>query len=84
MARLLPDEHISRDDMRGYRIFIWSEDHPYPPHVHVGRSRRVSDWRIDSLECIDGDGFTSSELRGQHTILRKYLPIICKFHEHWQ
>ena len=70
MATLLPDDRVSRDDLKGHRIFIYSHDHPHPPHVHVGKADRVSDWRLDPLTCLDRDGFSASEIKDQRKLLR--------------
>lgn len=71
--------------MRGYRVFLWSHDHPVPPHVHVGKRERVSDWRLESLECVDPDGFSAVEISEQRRLLRRYRDtILVKWKEHWR
>ena len=52
VRRLVPDRrHFSatpenwpdlRRQLKRYRIFIFSHDHPHPPHVHFGRKKRFS------------------------------------------
>jgi hypothetical protein len=69
MATLLPNDEISSNDLRGYRVFIFSHDHPHPPHVHFGKGRRYSSWDIVSAECSDSDHFSKTELREQRRIL---------------
>jgi hypothetical protein len=63
MATLLPNDEVSREDLRGYRIFIWSHDHPHPPHVHFRKGKQVSSWDLESGTCVDEDGFSSSDIR---------------------
>ncbi len=85
MATLLPDENVSRDDAKGHRIFIYSHDHPHPPHVHVGKGTRVSEWRLETMTCIDADGFSAPEIKGQRKILLEHRESIWeRWHVHWQ
>lgn len=85
MATLLPDDKITREDLHGYRVFIWSHDHPIPPHVHLGRMNRVSSWNLQTQTCEDEDGFSPSELRQQRTILQRFADQIWeRWHDHWQ
>ena len=85
MATLLPNHEVNRDALKGYRIFIFSHDHPHPPHVHIGKGRRFSSWDLISLACVDADGFSSSEIRVQRTILAEHREAVWRsWHEHWQ
>ncbi|HEX8325723.1 MAG TPA: DUF4160 domain-containing protein [Tepidisphaeraceae bacterium] len=85
MATLLPNTRVSAHALLGYRIFIWSHDHPIPPHVHFGKQDRVSSWDIQTLECTAPDGFDRSELRDQKRLLTKYQDaILDAWHEHWK
>ena len=85
MATLLPNTHVSSQDLLGYRIFIYSHDHPHPPHVHFGKQNRVSSWDIVTLECVEKDGFDRSELRDQKRLLVRYRDeILSAWHEHWK
>lgn len=84
MATLLPDENISSRQIRGYRIFVFSHDPPHPPHVHVRKGKRFSSWDITLMICVDGGGFSSTELAVQRTILEKYRDVIWRnWHAHW-
>jgi hypothetical protein len=85
MATLLPNTEVKRDALKGYRIFIFSHDHPHPPHVHFGKGKRVSSWDLATGAAIEEDGFSSSEIREQRTILTKFRdPIWRAWHAHWQ
>ena len=85
MATLLPDDQVTAHDLRGYRIFVFSHDHPHPPHVHLGKGNRYSSWDLITLECVDRGGFSPSEIRTQRIILVKYLDAIWRnWHAHWQ
>ena len=85
MPTLLPNEDVPRHALKGYRIFIFSHDHPHPAHVHFGKGRRVSSWDLVTVMCIDEGGFSSSEIREQRTILVEYRDEIWgAWHEHWQ
>jgi hypothetical protein len=48
--------------LKGYRIFIFSHDHPHPPHVHFGKRKRFSSWDLVLLTCVSKDGFWSREI----------------------
>jgi hypothetical protein len=85
MATLLPNDEVPRDALKGYRIFIFSHDHPHPPHVHFGKGRRFSSWDLASGECRDEGDFSSSEIRTQSKILETYRDAIWRsWNEHWQ
>jgi hypothetical protein len=85
MATLLPNDEVPRRGLKGYRVFIFSHDHPHPPHVHIGKDRRFSSWDLPSGECRDEDGFSSSEIRKQHTLLETHRDAILRsWHDHWQ
>ena len=85
MATLLPNDEVPRHALHGYRIFIYSHDHPHPPHVHFGKGHRVSSWDLVTAECTEEDGFSSSEIREQCTILAEYLDAIWRaWHDHWE
>jgi hypothetical protein len=85
MATLLPNDEVPRDALKGYRIFIFSHDHPHPPHVHFGKGRRFSSWDLVTGEVRDEDGFSSSDIRTQSKILETYRDAIWRsWNEHWQ
>lgn len=85
MATLLPNDDVSRTALRGYRIFIYSHDHPHPPHVHFGKRRRVSAWDLTTRTCRDEDGFSSREIAEQRTLLETYADAIWNsWNAHWQ
>ena len=85
MAVLLPNDEVSREQLRGYRIFVWSQDHEHPPHVHVRKGRDYSTWDLRSLKCTESGGFSSSELRSQRKILQEFRdPIARSWHAHWK
>lgn len=85
MATLLPNDEVPRRALHGYRVFIFSHDHPYPPHVHFGKGRRYSSWDLVTGLCHDEDGFSSSDLRLQATILKAHHDAILRsWHDHWQ
>jgi Domain of unknown function (DUF4160) len=85
MATLLPNANITSHQVKGYRIFIFSHDHPHPPHVHFGRKKRFSSWDIQELICTDRDGFSKSELAVQRELLLQYLnEVLQSWQEHWQ
>jgi hypothetical protein len=85
MATLLPNDQVGRDVLKGYRVFIWSHDHPHPAHVHFGKGSRVSSWDLATADCEDEDGFSSSEIRVQARILEEFRDVIWdSWHEHWQ
>lgn len=85
MATLLPNDEVSRDALKGYRIFIFSHDHPHPPHVHFGKGRRVSSWDLVTATCQGNDGFSSSELRDQGRILVEHRDAVWRsWHAHWE
>ena len=85
MPTLLPNDEVSREDLRGYRIFIWSHDHPHPPHVHFRKGKQVSSWDLDSQHCVDEDGFSSSDIRDQAKILTDRRDAILRsWNAHWQ
>ena len=84
MATLLPNARVAHDRLRGYRIFVFSHDHPHPAHVHFGKSKRFSGWDILSVECTDRDGFSSADLALQRELLVQYQQeILESWHEHW-
>src|ERR1700722_121063 len=39
MATLLPNSSVSRQKLKGYRVFVFSHDHPLPAHIHFGKRR---------------------------------------------
>jgi hypothetical protein len=81
----LPKYEVPRDALRGYRIFIFSHDHPHPPHVHFGKGKRVSSWDLMTGAVVDAGGFSSSELREQRKMLIEYSDAIRRsWNEHWQ
>lgn len=85
MPTLLPNDEVTREQVLGYRIFIWAHDHPHPPHVHFGKRRRASSWDLTTRRCVDPDGFSASEVREQGRILATYLDAILRsWHAHWQ
>lgn len=85
MATLLPDESVTRAQLQGYRVFIYSHDHPHPAHVHLGKRKRISDWDLASMQCVDPDGFSKSEIAEQRKLLRKHGDRIWRnWHAHWQ
>ena len=85
MATLLPNDEVPRDALKGYRIFIFSHDHPHPPHVHFGKGRQVSSWDLDSATCEDDGGFAASDLRDQRKILVDHQDAIWRsWDAHWQ
>ena len=85
MANLLPDTRITRAQLKGYRIFLFSHDHPHPPHVHFGKRKRVSAWDLTSVECRDEDGFSSREIAEQRTLLIRYEDAIWRnWYAHWK
>jgi len=85
LATLLPNAKVPRSRLRGYRVFVYSHDHPVPPHVHVGKGVRVSDWRLDDLKCVDPDGFDRSETLAQQKLLKEFFDeIIEAWREHWE
>jgi hypothetical protein len=85
MATLLPNFRVSRRQLKNYRVFIFSHDHPYPPHVHFGKRKRYSSWHINLLQCVDDDGFSASDIAVQRSLLVEYRDEIIKsWHEHWQ
>lgn len=85
MATLLPNEAVTASALRGCRIFIFSHDHPHPPHIHIGKKRRTSKWELAALECIDPDGFSSSELRTQRKMLETWqLEIWRAWNAYWE
>jgi hypothetical protein len=85
MATLLPNDDVSAAQLHGYRIFIYSHDHPHPPHVHVRRGRQVSSWDLATLECVAEDGFSSSDIRLQRTILTEHRDAVLRsWNAHWQ
>jgi hypothetical protein len=84
MATLLPNSRVARRVMKGYRVFLFSHDHPHPPHIHVGKRKRYSSWNLDRLECVDGGGFSMRELSLQRSLLvEQRQEIIRSWHEHW-
>jgi hypothetical protein len=85
VATLLPNAEVSRSALRGYRVFIFSHDHPHPPHVHFGKGRRFSSWDVVTAACIDEDGFSSADIRQQRKMLVEHRDAIVRsWHEHWQ
>lgn len=85
MATLLPNAEVTSSELRGYRIFIFSQDHPHPPHVHVGKGKRFSSWNLTSVWCADPDGFSSQELRVQRTIISENIEAIWRtWNDYWQ
>jgi hypothetical protein len=85
MATLLPDENVGASELHGYRIFVFSHDHPRPSHVHVGKGKRYSSWNIMTLQCTDSGGFPSSDIRIQRTILSAHIEAVRRsWHAHWQ
>ena len=85
MATLLPNEEVAAAQLHGYRVFIYSHDHPHPPHVHFRKATLVSSWDLVTLECIDRGGFSSSEIRLQARILLEYREAIFRsWNAHWQ
>lgn len=85
MATLLPNDRVGRSELRGYRVFVFSHDHPHPAHVHFGKGTRVSSWDLVAKAWRDGDGFSPAEIREQRMILRELAPEIWRsWHAHWQ
>jgi hypothetical protein len=85
MATLLPNSRIGSQYLKGYRVFLFSHDHPHPPHVHFGRRKTFSSWDLTRLECTDAGGFTSRELAVQKSLLATYRDeIVRSWHEHWK
>ena len=85
MATLLPNDEVPRSQLKGYRVFIFSHDHPHPPHVHFGKGRRFSSWDLSSATCVQSGGFSSSEIRVQRTILLDLGDVIWRaWNDHWQ
>lgn len=85
MATLLPNSRITRRQLRGYRVFIFSHDHPHPPYVHFGKRRRYSSWDLILLQCIDRDGFSASDISVQEALLIEFREAILEsWHEHWR
>jgi hypothetical protein len=85
MATLLPNRRVPVSELQGYRIFIFSHDHPHPPHIHVGKKGRTSKWHLVTLECTSPDGFSSPELRVQRKILlTKRLEIWRAWDAYWK
>lgn len=85
MAVLLPNAAVRQAKMRGYRIFVWSHDHPHPPHVHVRKGTSYSTWLLPELRCIDPGDFDSSEIRAQSKLLREFhAELLRSWHDHWQ
>ena len=86
MAKLLPNDDVPPDALRGYRVFVWWHDHPHPAHVHLGKGRRVSSWQIaPTIECLDEDGFSGADIREQRKLLVEHHEAIWRvWHEHWQ
>ena len=85
MAVLLPNEEVSQAQMRGYRIFVWSQDHENPPHVHVRKGKSYSTWTLRPLKLVDRGEFSSSDIRLQRKLLRDfYDPIVRSFDAHWK
>jgi hypothetical protein len=71
--------------LKGYRIFIFSHDHPHPPHVHFGKRKRVSSWDLTLKICHEEDGFSATEIREQRRMLIDLQDAIWRsWHEHWQ
>ncbi len=85
MSILFPNEEVSRDQMKGYRIFIWSHDHPHPPHVHLRKGKAYSTWDLRDLTCVNRGEFSSSELRAQAKLLQELHPAVLRsWHGYWQ
>src|SRR5450432_4159450 len=85
MATLLPDAQITRTQLKGYRVFLFSQDHPHPPHVHFGERQRISAWDLTSRACRDEDGFSSREIAEQRTLLVTYADAIWRnWNAYWQ
>lgn len=85
MAVLLPNEEVSQDQMRGYRIFVWSQDHENPPHIHVRKGKDFSTWNLRPLKPIDRGEFSSSDMRLQRKLLLEfYDQIMRSFDAHWK
>jgi hypothetical protein len=84
MATLLPNSSVSRQKLKGHRVFVFSHDHPLPAHIHFGKRRRFSSWDIQQLKCTDPDNFSTSELAVQRSLLIQYAEeILRSWHEHW-
>jgi hypothetical protein len=85
VATLLPNDEVTRSAVQGYRVFIFSHDHPHPPHVHFGKGRRYSSWDLVTGQCQDEGGFSAAEIRRQRKILTEHRDAIWRsWHEHWQ
>jgi hypothetical protein len=85
MATLLPNDEVTDAALHGYRIFIFSHDHPHPPHVHLRKGRRFSSWDFESLMCISRGGFSSPEIALQRRILTEFQGAIRRsWHAHWE
>jgi hypothetical protein len=63
MPYLLPNDEVSRDQLKGYIIFLWAHDHPHPAHVHIRKGRCRSAWDLSTLRCVHRGNFSSSEIR---------------------
>lgn len=85
MPILLPNQEVSRDQFKGYSVFMWSQDHRHPPHVHVRKGDRYSTWHLLSLDCLDAGEFSSSEVRHQRKLLQQFHEqVIRSWNDHWQ
>jgi hypothetical protein len=85
MPTLLPNQEVSREQLKGYTIFVWAHDHPFPPHVHFRKGKQHSAWDLRTQLCIQKGGFSSSQLREQRTILAEHLDALWRsWHAHWR
>lgn len=85
MATLLPDANITREHLKGYRVFLFSHDHPHPAHIHFGKGTRVSAWDLTLQICRDRDGFSSTEIAEQRRLLKTFAEAILRsWNEHWK
>ncbi len=85
MPILLPNDEVTREALKGYRVFILAHDHPHPAHVHFGKGQRVSKWDLVTGRCPDEDDFSSSEIREPRRMLMEFRDSIWRsWHVHWR
>ena len=72
--------------IKDFRVFVYSHDHEYPPHVHVQTVNGLSKWELKTWQCVERTkGCKANELRKiRQMLMQNEHRLLEKWHEHWQ
>lgn len=70
---------------RGVRIYLWSNDHPHPRHVHAAYGECSSTWDLDTLQCIKSGQCNAGDLKKVRKVLIEcHDRIMENWHAEWR